>query len=200
MDPRPRAGRAPRAPDRVRQRLHQRNGQIRPEAAVRGYQALRIRPRAIRIRRARVHERPDDLDWTCGGTTADVSSGRVTRARVANVEDAEAIARIYNEGIADRLATFETDPRTTDDIARGLRQRTPRWPTAVGERGGRVVAWASASEYRTRPCYSGVAEFSVYVARDARGTGAGRAAMDALVDECESRGMWKLLSRVFPEN
>jgi phosphinothricin acetyltransferase len=45
-----------------------------------------------------------------------------------------------------------------------------------------------------------VAEFSVYVARDARGTGAGRAAMDALVGECESRGIWKLLSRVFPEN
>ncbi len=124
----------------------------------------------------------------------------MTRARVANVEDAEAIARIYNEGIADRLATFETEPRTTDDIARGLRERAARWPTVVVEREGRVIAWASASEYRTRPCYSGVAEFSVYVARDARGTGAGRAAMDALVDECEGRGIWKLLSRVFPEN
>jgi phosphinothricin acetyltransferase len=70
----------------------------------------------------------------------------------------------------------------------------------VVEREGRVVAWASASEYRMRSCYSGVAEFSVYVARDARGTGAGRLAMDALVEQCEARGMWKLLSRVFPEN
>ena len=41
----------------------------------------------------------------------------MTRTRVANGEDAEAIARIYNEGIADRLATFETESRTTDDIA-----------------------------------------------------------------------------------
>src|SRR2546423_14418122 len=155
MDPRPRAGRAPRAPDRVRQRLHQRNGRVRPAAAVRGHQALRIRPRALRVRRARVHERPDDLDRTCGGTTADVSTGRVTRARVANVEDAEAIARIYNEGIADRLATFETDPRTTDDIARGLRERTPRWPTGGVVRDGRVFAVSSRWRSRTAPCYSG---------------------------------------------
>jgi phosphinothricin acetyltransferase len=124
----------------------------------------------------------------------------VTRARPANAADADAIARIYNEGIADRIATFETEPRTTDDIARGLRERGERWPTVVVERDGRVIGWASASEYRSRACYSGVAEFSVYVARDARGTGAGRAAMDALVTECEGRRIWKLVSRVFPEN
>jgi L-amino acid N-acyltransferase YncA len=124
----------------------------------------------------------------------------VTRTRLANLDDAEAIARIHNEGIADRLATFETEPRSAADVARGLRERAPRWPTVVVERDGRVIAWASATEYRPRACYSGVAEFSVYVARDARGTGAGRAAMNALVVECESRGVWKLLSRVFPEN
>ena len=124
----------------------------------------------------------------------------MTRARVANVGDAEAIARIYNEGIADRLATFETEARTPNDIANGLRERVARWPTVVVERDGLVIAWAAASEYRPRACYSGVAEFSVYVARDARGTGAGRAAMNALVDECEGRGVWKLVSRVFPEN
>jgi len=124
----------------------------------------------------------------------------VTRARVATEEDAEAIARIYNEGIADRVATFETEPRTPGDMARALRERAPRWPTVVVERNGGVIGWASASEYRARPCYAGVAEFSVYVARDARGTGAGRTAMEALVRECEGRGIWKLLSRVFPEN
>lgn len=119
---------------------------------------------------------------------------------MASVADAPAIARIYNEGIADRLATFETEPRSAEDIARGLRERTARWPTVSVERDGRVIAWASAGEYRSRACYSGVAEFSVYVAREARGTGAGRVAMEALVAECEARGIWKLLSRVFPEN
>jgi phosphinothricin acetyltransferase len=119
---------------------------------------------------------------------------------LATRADAAAIARIHNDGIADRVATFETEPRTAEDVARLLTERGSRWPTVVVERDGAVIAWAGASEYRPRECYAGVAEFSVYVARDARGTGAGRAAMEALVATCEGRGMWKLVSRVFPEN
>jgi phosphinothricin acetyltransferase len=110
------------------------------------------------------------------------------------------IARIYNEGIEDRIATFETEPRTPGDIERVLTERASRWPTIVVERDGAVIAWAGASEYRRRACYAGIAEFSVYVARDARGTGAGRAAMEALLAACEARGIHKLVSRVFPEN
>ena len=124
----------------------------------------------------------------------------MTRTRPARVSDAADIARIYNEGIADRVATFETEPRSAEDIERLLAERAPRWPTVVVERDGAVVAWASASQYRPRACYAGVAEFSVYVARDARGAGAGRAAMEALTAACEERGIHKLVSRVFPEN
>jgi len=124
----------------------------------------------------------------------------VTSTRSATEADAAAIARIYNEGIADRLATFETEPRSPDDIAHILKERTARWPTVVVERDGTVIAWAGASEYRRRPCYAGVAEFSVYVSRADRGAGAGRAAMEALVAACEQRGLHKLVSRVFPEN
>jgi L-amino acid N-acyltransferase YncA len=120
--------------------------------------------------------------------------------RLAEARDADSIARIYNEGIADRIATFETEPRSASDIARLLAQRAERWPTVVVEKDGEVIAWAGASEYRSRPCYSGVADFSVYVARELRSAGAGRIAMEALIAECEARGIWKLVSRVFPEN
>ena len=70
----------------------------------------------------------------------------------------------------------------------------------VIEEGREVVAFASTSAYRSRPCYAGVAEFSVYVARKRRGTGAGRVAMTALLEAAEQAGFWKLLSRIFPEN
>lgn len=121
-------------------------------------------------------------------------------ARLARDRDAADVARIYNEGIAERVATFETEPRTAAHMARTIGERAPRWPTVVVERDGEIVGWAGASEYRPRECYAGVAEFSVYVARDARGGGVGRAAMDALVVACEERGIHKLVSRVFPEN
>jgi L-amino acid N-acyltransferase YncA len=121
-------------------------------------------------------------------------------ARLAEARDAPAIARIYNEGIQDRLATFETEPRAADDVLRWLAERSGRWPTVVVERDGSVIGWAGTSEYRPRACYAGVAEFSVYVARSDRGQGAGRLAMETLIAECERRGIWKLVSRVFPEN
>jgi L-amino acid N-acyltransferase YncA len=118
--------------------------------------------------------------------------------RAARREDAEAIARIYSEGIEDRVGTFETRPRTADDV---LGWVDAGYPVIVGEEGGEVVAWASAPPYRRdRPAYSGVADFSIYVAREARGRGTGRATLTALVDACEGRGYWKLVGRIFPEN
>ena len=118
-------------------------------------------------------------------------------ARAASLADAEAIATIYNEGIADRIGTFETEPRTARQIEGWF---DGRHPIVIVEDGEEVVAFASTSSYRARPCYAGIAEFSVYVARDRRGTGAGRIAMLALLEAAEAAGYWKLLSRIFPEN
>ena len=120
--------------------------------------------------------------------------------REATPADAAAIAAIYNEGIADRIATFETEPRTTAQLAALLTDKGDRYPTVVVERDGEVIAWASAGAYRSRPAYAGVAEHSVYVSRAARGSGAGRAALEALFRAYAQRGFWKLVSRIFPEN
>ena len=109
-------------------------------------------------------------------------------------------ARIYNQGIEERIATFETEPRSTAQVETQLAEKGDRYPTVVVERQGEVLAWAGAGPYRTREAYAGVAEHSVYTAREARGTGAGRAALEALIREYEARGFWKLVSRIFPEN
>ena len=122
------------------------------------------------------------------------------RPRLATPDDAARIAAIYNEGIDDRIATFETEHRTAEQIAATLARKGDRYPTVVVERGGAVVAWAGAGAYRERPAYAGVAEHSVYVARAARGRGAGRAALEALCGVYAARGFWKLCSRILSEN
>ena len=118
--------------------------------------------------------------------------------RAATPEDAAAIARIYSEGIEDRTATFETRPRTASDVVAWFDGRHPI--VVVDEAGGTVVGFAATFEYRPRACYAGVAEFSVYVARAARGQGVGRLAMEALLEAAERAAIWKLVSRVFVEN
>lgn len=120
------------------------------------------------------------------------------KTRLATDADAAAIAAIYNEGIQDGIATFETRLRTADDVRTWI---GGRFPVVVVEDGrGDVIAFASTSEYRPRECYAGVAEFSVYVARSARRLGAGRLAMERLIEESRQAGFWKLVSRVFVEN
>ena len=118
-------------------------------------------------------------------------------ARPASPDDADRIAQIYNEGIEDRGGTFETRPRTPADIRAWF---DGRHPVVVVEDGGQTIAFASTSSYRARECYAGIAEFSVYVARSARGRGAGRVAMRALIDVARHAGFWKLVSRIFVEN
>jgi L-amino acid N-acyltransferase YncA len=120
--------------------------------------------------------------------------------RAARPADAEAIARIYNQGIEERIATFETELRSTADMQAYIAEREGRYPVIVAEQEGVVVAWAAAGAYRPRACYDGVCEFSVYADRAARGTGAARAALQGLIDACEAAGFWKLVSRIFPEN
>jgi phosphinothricin acetyltransferase len=119
------------------------------------------------------------------------------KARPATPQDADAITHIYNQGIEDRIATFETRLRTPEDVLSWL---DGTHPVVVVEDDGQVIAFASTSTYRPRDCYSGIAEFSVYVARDARGRGAGRLAMQVLIEAAEKVGFWKLLSRIFVEN
>jgi len=125
---------------------------------------------------------------------------QATASRRAQLSDAGDIARIYSEGIADRVATFETEPRSRADVEQVLRGLGARHPAVVVEHDGRVVAFAWTSTYRPRACYDQVAEFSVYVAREARGTGCGREALTALIGAAEEAGLHKLVSRVFPEN
>jgi len=123
--------------------------------------------------------------------------GTVVQSRAANPDDAEAIARIYNEGIEERIATFETSLRKAREIKAWF---DGTHPVVVVEEDGKVISFANTSAYNSRGCYSGVAEFSVYTASEARSRGAGKLAMKALMQAAEEAGFWKLLSRVFVEN
>jgi phosphinothricin acetyltransferase len=127
---------------------------------------------------------------------ADVSHAYKIRPAVPS--DAPGISAIYNQGIRDRVATFETRERAADEMV--PRIRNERFPFLVADAAGEVAGWVAASEYRSRDCYAGVAEFSVYVAREHRGAGVGRTLMESFLSACADSGFWKILSRVFPEN
>jgi L-amino acid N-acyltransferase YncA len=120
-----------------------------------------------------------------------------TTIRLAAEGDLEDVVAAYNAGIGERIATFETRPRTPEDVADWLHDGRP---FIVAEQDSRVVGWARAGHYSDRCVYEGVGEHAVYVHPEARGQGLGRQLLTALCAESEGRGLYKLTSRVFTDN
>lgn len=122
------------------------------------------------------------------------------RVRAATPADAAAITAIYNQGIAERRATFETRPRQIEDIVAWIGDGDRHPLMVVVDQDDLAIGWAGLGAYRPRDCYAGIAEVSVYLDGDARGRGLGQFLLDALIDAARARGHWKLVSRVFTFN
>jgi len=110
--------------------------------------------------------------------------------------DWPAVKSVYEQGIATKLATFETSaPEWVD------------WDGAylgghrlVAEQGGQVVGWAALLPTSRRACYAGVVENSVYVAESSRGQGIGRALLERLLESADRAGFWTVQASVFADN
>ena len=120
--------------------------------------------------------------------------------RHAREDDATAICAIYNQGIEERVATLETDLRTPAERREWMLARGPRHPVVVAEHAGSVVGWASLNSFNPRRAYDHVADLSVYVERDWRGKGVGRALIDHLIADARDLAYHKLVLAAFPTN
>jgi phosphinothricin acetyltransferase len=121
--------------------------------------------------------------------------------RIAVESDLEAIRRIYNEGIEDRIATLDDAPKSTDDIAEWWQAHRDRYAVFVAEdAAGRVAGWASLNPYSHRCAYRGVADLSVYVARALRGTGIGSNLLAVLERGAKERDFHKIVLFTFASN
>ena len=117
--------------------------------------------------------------------------------RLAEPDDAERLAEIFNQGVEDRVATFETRPADAGTVTRWIGEDL----VMVAVRDDAPVGFASASPYTDRHhYYDGVREATLYVAREARRTGVGRRLLDALADAASAAGAHKLVGKIFTSN
>jgi L-amino acid N-acyltransferase YncA len=126
----------------------------------------------------------------------DMTSTNVIRP--AHKTDAAMIASIYNEALAGREATFETELRQPSAFQAQI--DSERYPLLVAGLDGQVSGWAGLAPYSERAAYAGIAEFSIYVAQRARGQRIGTVLCQQLVEEANRSGLWKLIGKIFPEN
>ncbi len=116
--------------------------------------------------------------------------------RSARSEDLAAITEIYNEAILTTTATFDTEPKTTDERRAWFDAHDEKHPILVAEFDGKVVGWASLSRWSDRRAYDGTAETSFYVGSKYRGRGIGRKLKQAIIDEAKRLGLHTLIARV----
>ncbi|MFD9367888.1 GNAT family N-acetyltransferase [Streptomyces sp. NPDC060020] len=112
-------------------------------------------------------------------------------------EHAEQVLAVYQDGIDEGNATFETRAPSWEAFDKG---RLPQHRFVALDDNGAVLGWVAASAVSDRCAYAGVVEHSVYVHPGARGRGVARALLDALIASTEAAGIWTIQSGIFPEN
>ncbi len=120
--------------------------------------------------------------------------------RHASSDDLEAIRRIYNEGIEDRVATLEREPKSSDEIAQWWSAHDSRYSVLVATESGDVIGWASLNPFSQRCAHENVADLSVYVGRKHRGRGAGYVLLTALAQEAGKSGFHKIVLHALDRN
>lgn len=116
--------------------------------------------------------------------------------RLARLDDAEAIRAIYNLEVTESTVTFDLVPRTLADQHAWLEEHDGVHPAVVAELGGEVVGFGSLGPYRSRPAYATTVEDSVYVRRDTRGAGCGRAILGELIRLGTESGFHAVMARI----
>jgi L-amino acid N-acyltransferase YncA len=116
--------------------------------------------------------------------------------RDMRAEDWPAVKAIYEQGVATKMATFETEAPSWEAWDAGHLDE----PRLVAEQDGEVVGWAALAPVSRRPCYAGVAEASVYVAENKRGGGVGTGLLRGLVEAADRAALWTIQTSIFPEN
>jgi phosphinothricin acetyltransferase len=120
--------------------------------------------------------------------------------RPAREDDVPDLTRIINQAILGTTAIFESQSRSEADQLAWFRRHTPPYSVLVAEAEGRVIGWASLSEWQPRDGYRLTAESSLFVDAECRGRGIGRQLKEALVEEARRQGLHVLIAQVAADN
>lgn len=117
------------------------------------------------------------------------------RLRDCTPDDLAGVHAIYVEAVLTGTASFELEPPSPEEMqARWTAITGAGYPYLVALAGDEVAGYAYAGAYRPRRAYRGTVENSVYVHKDCRGMGVGRALLAELIARCEAAGFRQMVA------
>ena len=120
----------------------------------------------------------------------------MTSIRAAIPADAGAIAEIYNHYIAETTVTFELTEASVEDIAGRIERIGAHSPFFVLEENQRVLGYAYAAPWQSRPAYRHSVESTIYLHREATGRGLGSKLYRHLLDELRQRNVHTVIAGI----
>ncbi len=119
----------------------------------------------------------------------------VIKIRESDDSDLAGITEIYGRSVREETASFElTEPDQAELARRRKALLDAGYPYLVAEVEGRIVGYAYAGPYRSRPAYALSVENTVYVDPTGQRGGIGRALMESLITKAEKRGYRQMIA------
>ncbi|CAM4182725.1 GNAT family N-acetyltransferase [Pseudoalteromonas ostreae] len=120
--------------------------------------------------------------------------------RLANSNDLAVIVAIYNETIASRMVTADTEQVSIADKQSWFNSHTEQRPIYVYEQDSKVIAWLSYKSFYGRPAYDGTVEISIYITAFSQGQGLGKRLLTFAQEQAKSLNIKVLLAFIFSHN
>ncbi|GAB0112362.1 GNAT family N-acetyltransferase [Pseudoalteromonas distincta] len=120
--------------------------------------------------------------------------------RLANINDLTDIVAIYNETIASRMVTADTEEVTVAQKLEWFNSHNDKRPIYVYCENNQVLAWVSYKSFYGRPAYDGTVEMSIYITRKAQGKGLGKRLMLFAQSQAKQLNIKVLLGFIFSHN
>jgi phosphinothricin acetyltransferase len=115
---------------------------------------------------------------------------------------ATAVRDIFNDAIANTTALYDYGPRSLETVVKwfGTKARDGYPVLAAVDGAGDLLGFASYGSFRAWPAYQYTVEHSLYVRRDRRRSGVGRALLAAVVDHSTARGYRTVIGGIDADN
>lgn len=120
--------------------------------------------------------------------------------RLASIDDLPAIVAIYNETIASRMVTADTETVSVEQKRTWFESHTQQRPLYVYEQAGKILAWLSYKSFYGRPAYDGTVEISIYITSSSQGQGLGKKLLNFAHQQAELLNIKVLLAFIFSHN
>jgi len=120
--------------------------------------------------------------------------------RLATSNDLSKIVDIYNETIAGRMVTADTEEVSIEDKREWFNSHTENRPIFVYTDNNEVLAWLSYKSFYGRPAYDGTVEISIYITTKAQGKGLGKKLMEFAQHQAKKLHISVLLGFIFSHN